>query len=774
MSTRRYRFALSLGLLIVLVLIADRSSAQGKPASLPVATSTPILTMPVQSDVPNATCASLANWQCMETRAGLSLCRANNICVVKVDLNQSTLRPKVVVVPNGGTAWLSSMASGAGAYAPINGDYFSGCPDTTPPLNCGEGLTYIDGTDYTDYTGSEWQNRRSLGFNDNYDPNIGWPGEQGGNHRQLLAAGPQVSFNGEYRWRCWYSGSNTDGNCTCSNDTVVINDELFGCSANNWWSRPQTMVGYSSDGNTLYLAVSEPGYNKTPRDMHDVLWVQGARNTLKMDGGGSTGMYFNDGGYSFAWDGGRAVANAWVIVPNSSPPPTPTPDCNPNADQIALYVDANYGGQCTTKGVGDYTNPGAIGLPNDAISSIKVGGNVKATLCRDDNYGGVCEVFTTDDANLGDNGLGDNQVSSVKVESRGCTAAADQIALFADTSFGGACVTLGPGDYPNPGTLGAVGNDNAESVKVGGNVQAILCEYDNYQGQCDTLLSDDANLSDNPIGSNRVSSARVQARPAPQPDLQPYAPTGYPTPVVPSSIAGTQSANTLYAGKDAYFDWHFINSGSAAATADFHVELWVDNIRYVRYPHSNFAAGWTGGFDDWREVVSSSGWHTVKLIVDPDNTIAESNEANNIWEGQFQWQPVTGWWGEYFNNTTLTGAPALVRDDANINFDWGDAAPGPGVTADQFSVRWTRALNFAASRYAFSLGHDDGARLWLDNSSVIDQWSTCCRTDTASVWLTSGLHTLRVEMFDSGGAANVQLTWRDQLPYKVYLPVLRR
>ena len=37
---------------------------------------------------------------------------------------------------------------------------------------------------YTDYTGSEWQNRRSLGFNDNYDPNIGWPGEQGSYHRQ--------------------------------------------------------------------------------------------------------------------------------------------------------------------------------------------------------------------------------------------------------------------------------------------------------------------------------------------------------------------------------------------------------------------------------------------------------------------------------------------------------------------------------------------------------------------------------------------------------------
>ncbi|HEM62562.1 MAG TPA: hypothetical protein ENO24_09745, partial [Chloroflexi bacterium] len=266
-------------------------------------------------------CTSLANWQCVETRSGLSICRANNVCIVKVDLNSNTLRPRVAIAANGSTAWLSSIASGAGALAAVNGDYFSGCPDPVAPLNCGEGLTFVDGVDYTDYTGSEWQNRRSLGFNDNYDPNIGWPGEQGSFHRQLLGGGPQVTFGGEYRWRCWYQGYNTEGNCLCQNNTVVINDEQFGCSANNWWNRPQTFVGFSDDRNTLYLAKSEPGYNKTPHEMHDVLWILGARHSLKLDGGGSSGMYFRDGGYEVTWNGSWPVANAWVIVPHSPPPP---------------------------------------------------------------------------------------------------------------------------------------------------------------------------------------------------------------------------------------------------------------------------------------------------------------------------------------------------------------------------------------------------------------------------------------------------------------------
>ena len=31
----------------------------------------------------------------------------------------------------------------------------------------------------------------------------------------------------------------------------------------------------------------------------------------------------------------------------------------------------------------------------------------------------------------------------------------------------------------------------------------------------------------------------------------------------------------------------------------------------------------------------------------------------------------SGWRAEYFDNATLTGNPVLVRDDANINFNWG-------------------------------------------------------------------------------------------------------
>lgn len=158
--------------------------------------------------------------------------------------------------------------------------------------------------------------------------------------------------------------------------------------------------------------------------------------------------------------------------------------------------------------------------------------------------------------------------------------------------------------------------------------------------------------------SNTVNITTPPCAP-PQPDLRPYAPSGYPYPVVPSSIQGTHAVNTLYAGKPTYFDWHFINSGNETASGNFHVELWVGDTRYVRYPYSNYGAGWSGGFDDWNETIATPGWHTVRLITDPDNTIAESNEGNNVFEWEFYWTPTAPYADDMESGTNDWNATSL-------------------------------------------------------------------------------------------------------------------
>lgn len=90
----------------------------------------------------------------------------------------------------------------------------------------------------------------------------------------------------------------------------------------------------------------------------------------------------------------------------------------PDSTHIALYSEDNYCGSYTVLGVGDYANASVLGVADNSVSSIRVGSDVEATLCTGDNYTGTCQNLATADVHLGNNSVGDNQVSSAKVLNR--------------------------------------------------------------------------------------------------------------------------------------------------------------------------------------------------------------------------------------------------------------------------------------------------------------------------------------------------------------------
>lgn len=123
-------------------------------------------------------------------------------------------------------------------------------------------------------------------------------------------------------------------------------------------------------------------------------------------------------------------------------------------------------------------------------------------------------------------------------------------------------------------------------------------------------------------------------------------------------------------------------------------------------------------------------------------------------------QVIAGWRGEYFDNPNLAGQPVRVRDDALINFDWQAGAPVAGLPVDDFSVRWTRDLDFSAATYRFYVHVDDGVRLWLDGQLLIDAWhEAMLATYTAELVLAKGRHHLVMEYYEHTGNAVAQLAW---------------
>lgn len=135
----------------------------------------------------------------------------------------------------------------------------------------------------------------------------------------------------------------------------------------------------------------------------------------------------------------------------------------------------------------------------------------------------------------------------------------------------------------------------------------------------------------------------------------------------------------------------------------------------------------------------------------------------------------TGWRGEYYDNLYLQGPPVLVRDDPEIDFNWADRAPAPGMPADDFSVRWTRTVNFRGGKYIFTVEVDDGVRLWVDDRLIIDEWrDTRPTTYRAEIKLDAGPHQVRLEYYEHLANAMVRLTWHRPEDWKARYYANRR
>ena len=144
--------------------------------------------------------------------------------------------------------------------------------------------------------------------------------------------------------------------------------------------------------------------------------------------------------------------------------------------------------------------------------------------------------------------------------------------------------------------------------------------------------------------------------------------------------------------------------------------------------------------DEWEEgatrtytvdVPLSTGLHTIQV---------DYFERTGVALMRFWWErneSFSGWKGEYFGNRDLQGNPALVRDEPQIDFNWGEGRPATNLPADHFSVRWRRRVSFEAGTYRFFLRMDDGARALLDSQLILQRmggWRrpySQCRCDPA-------------------------------------------
>src|SRR5205085_37678 len=118
--------------------------------------------------------------------------------------------------------------------------------------------------------------------------------------------------------------------------------------------------------------------------------------------------------------------------------------------------------------------------------------------------------------------------------------------------------------------------------------------------------------------------------------------------------------------------------------------------------------------------------------------------------------------GEYFANVDLAGSAVLKRTDANVDFEWNNVSPGPGVPAGNYSVRWTGELVPPVDGdYRLGGSTDGGYRIYLDGKKFVDDSGPHgARTMTTLVHLQAGhAYPIRMEYRHTWWEATARLRW---------------
>ncbi len=161
---------------------------------------------------------------------------------------------------------------------------------------------------------------------------------------------------------------------------------------------------FDVDGREYFRFNNEGGWEKWPYDKRFHL-------IMNIAVGGSLGTWIDPNIFPKRME----VDYVRVYQDNGVPP------INPTTDVVTTYNDCNYGGFSGGFAVGDYNlaKLRALGVNDDAISSLRITQGFKALLYQDDNFGGGVTEINSDNACL--NTTWNDKVTSLRIIPNGIT-----------------------------------------------------------------------------------------------------------------------------------------------------------------------------------------------------------------------------------------------------------------------------------------------------------------------------------------------------------------
>ncbi len=214
------------------------------------------------------------------------------------------------------------------------------------------------------------------------------------------------------------------------------------------------------------------------------------------------------------------------------------------------------------------------------------------------------------------------------------------------------------------------------------------------------------------------------------------------------SITAPAAGATIAVGQALTIAANAADGDGSIARVDFYVGATLIGSDTTAPYSVSWTPGVAGTYSLSARAIDNSGATTTSAIV----TVTASAIATG-----------TGLSGSYYATNNLSGSVVLSRTEA-VNFNWGSGSPGSGVPSNNFSARWTGFVEAPSTgNYVFQTNSDDGVRVWINGTRVINNWTAHAATlnNSPSISLTAGQRvSVTIEYQEFTGSAVMQFRWR--------------
>ncbi len=316
-----------------------------------------------------------------------------------------------------------------------------------------------------------------------------------------------------------------------------------------------------------------------------------------------------------------------------------------------------------------------------------------------------------------------------------CVPADNQIAIFSEPDYQGSCSVLSTGSYTSS-SFGNVKDNDISSLLVGSSVSVSAYLNSNYRGRGETFFNSDANLSDNGIDADTISSIIISSR-----SNKPSA----PLPISPGNTASfvPNSSITFYwdnLGNALEYQVKLVKSGGTTTTSDWlSIPYWlygsISTGTYTwqvkaRNPAGeslwsstfSFTVSGTAGTPSTVTVPFNDNFETAQGW-SPSNYFDQTTELNHTSNGSLSWKydanvkPEDGYDTTTPNSGFLTSPQIVIpaSSDYSLHFWYRYQTESPNLHWDQ---RWVQvAVNGGNFENIYQF-HDDPMNAWLQSPPI--------------------------------------------------------